>query len=100
MLDTLRQTFTDNWIAWAYQYTLGGLFFWATLYLGVRSGAVDLTTRHGKRFVTALVLGLFLFAGAHFAWITAVEGPPGAIPQAEVVRRTEANQPGSLAPRR
>jgi len=91
MLDTLRQTFTDNWIAWAYQYGLGGLFFWATLWVGVRAGTVDLRTRHGKRFVAALIVGLLLFAGAHFWWISVVQGPPGAIPQAEVVRLTAEN---------
>ncbi len=88
MLDTLRQTFTDNWIAWAYQYGLGGIFFWVTLAIGIRSGALHLRSRRDRRVAAALVIGLFLFAGGHALWITAVQGPPGARPQAEIEQIT------------
>jgi hypothetical protein len=83
MLDLLRESFTDNWIAWAYQYGLGGLFFFATLAVGIRAGSIDPRRRGGRRFVLVLVGGLFLWAGAHAAWITAVQGPPGTLSQAE-----------------
>ena len=90
MLEQLRQIFTDNWLAWAYQYGIGSLFFAATLVMGVRAGSVDPLTRNGKRFIGLLVAGLFLWAGFHAAWIAAVQGPPGAVSQAELDRREAA----------
>jgi hypothetical protein len=84
MLETLRQTFTDNWIAWAYQYGLGSLFFFATLWAGARAGTIDPRSRGGRRFLALLVGGLFLWAGFHAGWIARVHGPPGAVSQAEL----------------
>jgi hypothetical protein len=90
MLEILRATFTDNWIAWGYQYAVGGAFFAGTLWLGVRSGSLAPRTRAGRRLVAALVAGFLLFAAGHAAWIAAVQGPPGAMNQAEVDRLTAA----------
>lgn len=93
MLDTLRQVFTDNWIAWAYQYAVGGVFFFATLAIAVRSGAVHPHSRRDRRLAAGLLAGYFLWAGAHAAWIARVQGPPGALTQVELDRREASRTP-------
>lgn len=96
MLDQLRQTFTDNWIAWVYQYSLGSLFFFITLRLGIRAGTIDPQSRSGRRLIRMLVGGMALWIGFHFLWISSVQGLPGAMNQADVVSQTR--QPPAPTP--
>ncbi len=50
-------------LPFVYQYTVGGLIFFAGLYLGWRSGYLGLQTRSQMRNLTLLVLGFFALAG-------------------------------------
>ena len=51
--------------SFVYQYTVGGAFFLVSLYLMVRSRALDLRTKTGRRYLGIFLGGLVLYATAH-----------------------------------
>ncbi|MBN1947951.1 MAG: hypothetical protein JW797_19950 [Bradymonadales bacterium] len=58
-----------NWVQLAYQYGLGGLFFFVTLALCFQSGAGDRANPSDKKALVYLLGGLLLFFLSHLVWI-------------------------------
>lgn len=59
----------DTWLAWLYQYGIGGLLFLLTLVALFRAGAVRWHNLKNRIVVVTMVTGLVLFAAIHAAWI-------------------------------
>jgi len=58
-----------NWLQLSYQYAVGGVFFFLTLYLCFRPGASDLRNFSDRRALIALLAGLVGYLAFHTAWI-------------------------------
>lgn len=58
-----------NWLQLIYEYTVGGVFFFVTLYLCLRPGASDLKNPSDRRAVIYLVGGFAGYLGVITAWI-------------------------------
>ena len=58
-----------NWPQLAYQYHVGGLFFFITLYLCLRPGASDLKNPSDRRAFIYLLIGFAGYLCAHTIWI-------------------------------
>ena len=59
--------FDRVWLPYLYLYGVGGLFFFAGLYLVIKSGALDLKRRSHRRGLGVLLFGLFWYMGIHLA---------------------------------
>ena len=62
----------DKWIPWLYQYGVGGLIFFATITLAIRSRALRLADRADRRLLAVLLAGFFMFLAIHGLWIAVV----------------------------
>jgi hypothetical protein len=58
-----------NWTELIYQYVIGGIFFFVTLYLCFRPGASDTKNPSDKRALKYLLIGFFGYLFVHTAWI-------------------------------
>ena len=58
-----------NWTQLIYQYVVGGIFFFVTLYLCFRPGASDMKNPSDKRALIYLLVGFGGYLFAHTAWI-------------------------------
>ena len=58
-----------NWVQLAYEYGVGGLFFFITMYLCFRPGGSSLAHPIDRRAFWILILGFAGYLGAHVAWI-------------------------------
>jgi len=58
-----------NWGQLVYQYAVGGLFFFVTLYLCFRPGASDTHNPSDKRALIYLLAGFAGYLGMHTLWI-------------------------------
>ncbi len=58
-----------NWLQLAYQYIVGGLFFFITLYLCFRPGASDPKNPSDRRALIYLLVGFAGYLIMHTAWI-------------------------------
>lgn len=58
-----------NWPQVIYQYTVGGIFFFVTLYLCFHLGAADLKNSSDRRALIILVIGFFGYLAMHVTWI-------------------------------
>jgi len=54
---------------WLYQYSIGGLFFFLTLWLCFRLGGAEADHPADRRTRRILILGLIGYAGGHGLWI-------------------------------
>lgn len=57
------------WLPFLYDYAVGGSLFAATIYLGIRVGAIDLGRSTDRNTLLLLVAGILLFATTHAIWI-------------------------------
>ncbi|MGH7771149.1 MAG: hypothetical protein ACREQA_02800 [Candidatus Binatia bacterium] len=62
----------ERWIPWLYQYGVGGLIFFATLWLVIRTGALQPRNRTDRWLLTLLLAGFFVFLAVHGLWIAAI----------------------------
>lgn len=58
-----------NWVQLAYEYGVGGLFFFVTMYLCFRDGGSSLRHPVDRRTFRILILGFAGYFVAHVAWI-------------------------------
>jgi hypothetical protein len=58
-----------NWPQFAYQYIVGGIFFFVTLYLCFRPGASDPENPSDRRALKYLLVGFVGYALVHAAWV-------------------------------
>ena len=58
-----------NWLQFGYQYVVGGLFFFITLYLCFRPGASDPQNPSDRRALIYLLIGFAGYLGGHALWI-------------------------------
>jgi len=58
-----------NWTQLAYQYIVGGLFFFITLYLCFRPGASNCRNPSDRRALYYLLIGFAGYLAVHTAWI-------------------------------
>ena len=63
---------SDPWLPWLYQYSVGGVFFFATIAVVLRSGALPLSVRANRMVLGVIVLGYFALATIHGVWIAAL----------------------------
>jgi hypothetical protein len=61
-----------KWLPWLYQYGVGGVFFFGTLILAIRAGALRLGDPADRRLFVLLVGGFFLFLAVHGSWVALV----------------------------
>lgn len=59
----------EQWLCYVYQYGVGGVFFFGSIVLAVKSGAHVLTDRINRSVVAGLVIGYFAFMLIHGLWI-------------------------------
>ncbi|MBC8329755.1 MAG: hypothetical protein ISR76_11135 [Planctomycetes bacterium] len=59
--------FNRVWLPYLYLYGVGGLFFFGSLALVVRSGACDRTRFADRRWFRVLFTGFLWIAGLHLA---------------------------------
>jgi len=57
------------WLQWSYQYSVGGLFFLATVIVALQSGAVRWHNRTERRLLLALVGAVLASMSVHAVWI-------------------------------
>ncbi len=57
------------WTQWMYQYGVGGLLVFGTVFLALRTGAIRWRHPVERRLLTALVAAFLIFMFAHAAWI-------------------------------
>lgn len=62
----------EKWLPWIYQYGVGGLFFFITLWIAARNGALRRGNRSDRSLFWALLAGFFAFSAIHGLWIAAV----------------------------
>lgn len=62
----------EKWIPFLYQYGVGGLLFFVTLWAAKRSGALKLDNYADLRLLAMLVGGFFAFLAIHGLWIAAI----------------------------
>lgn len=62
------------WLAWLYQYGIGGALFSFSLFVVFRSGAVRWHSSKNRILVISMILGLLLFAAIHAVWIFVLQG--------------------------
>lgn len=60
---------SDPWLAWLYQYGIGGGLFALSLMVLFRAGAVRWHNLKNRIVVFMMITGLVLFAAFHAAWI-------------------------------
>lgn len=60
---------TMNWPELIYQYAVGGLFFFLTLYICFRPGASDPKNPSDRKSLIYLLIGFAGYLVAHTAWI-------------------------------
>ena len=58
-----------TWPQLAYQYIIGGLFFFVTLYLCFRPGASDRKNQSDRKTLWYLLFGLACYFTVHTLWI-------------------------------
>jgi hypothetical protein len=58
-----------NWLQLIYEYTAGGIFFFITLYIALRSGGSDLKNPSDRMAVMYLIGGLVVYFIAITLWI-------------------------------
>jgi len=58
-----------NWLQLSYQYIVGGLFFFVTLYLCFRPGASELGNSSDRRALVYLIVGFIGYLAMHTAWV-------------------------------
>jgi hypothetical protein len=63
-----------NWLQLAYEYILGGLFFFVTLRLCFGPGAASLRSAADRRTLAWLLAGLAGYLVLHLVWIVAAGG--------------------------
>lgn len=63
---------SDPWLAWLYQYGIGGGLFALSLVVLFRVGAVRWRNLKNRIVVAMMVTGLLLFAAIHATWIILV----------------------------
>lgn len=61
-----------KWVPWLYQYSVGGLLFFATLWAAMRCGALRREDFSDRWLLRILVAGFFAFLVVHGFWIVAV----------------------------
>jgi hypothetical protein len=59
--------FDRVWLPYIYLYGVGGLCFFAGLFLVLKSGALDLKRRQHRRWLGVLLFGLLWYMGLHLA---------------------------------
>lgn len=59
----------EPWIAWLYQYVIGGALFVLTLFMLFRVGAVHWDNLKSRWLVVTMTAGLLVFAALHAIWI-------------------------------
>lgn len=59
----------EQWLCYAYQYSVGGLLFFSSLLFAVKSGAHSQKTVINRRLSGVLIFGFFLLAAVHGLWI-------------------------------
>ena len=64
----------DHWLSFWYQYIVGGVFFFAIIFLAMRSRTITLSSREGRNTVLILVGGLIAFFCIHYFWTYAIMG--------------------------
>lgn len=55
-------------VALLYQYGIGGILFFASLFLAFKSGAVRWDNLKNRILVVSMTVGMLLFAATHAAW--------------------------------
>ena len=63
---------SEPWLAWLYQYGIGGGIFALSLILLFRTGAVRRHHLKSRIVVLTMVAGLTIFAAIHAIWILLV----------------------------
>jgi hypothetical protein len=58
-----------NWLQLAYEYGVGGLFFFITMYLCFREGGSSLDHPVERRTFWILLFGFIGYLGVHVIWI-------------------------------
>jgi hypothetical protein len=58
-----------NWVQLAYEYCVGGLFFFITMYLCFREGGSSLSHPVDRRAFWILMLGFAGYLAGHILWI-------------------------------
>lgn len=61
-----------NWVQLAYQYGIGGAFFFVTMYFCTRLGSADWKNPSDRRSIILLLAAFFGFFLATTGWILAV----------------------------
>ena len=58
-----------NWAQLSYQYIVGGIFFFVTVYLCFRPGGNTLKNPSDRRSFIYLMIGFFGYLAFHTVWI-------------------------------
>lgn len=58
-----------NWLQLSYQYLVGGIFFFVTLFLCFRPGASDTSNPSDKKALFYLLAGFAGYLALHTGWI-------------------------------
>lgn len=59
----------EKWLPWLYQYGVGGLVFFLSLWAAIRGGALKPKSETDRKLLIVLVAGYFAFLAVHGLWI-------------------------------
>jgi len=59
-------SFFNSWLPFIYLYVVGGVFFFAGIFIIKKSGAIDLTIKRHKYWYNVMLWGFFYFVLMHF----------------------------------
>jgi len=62
----------EAWPQWFYNYSVGGVFFLATLFIAFRTGVMRWERTLDRRLLFSMIAGLLIFMTVHAAWIAVV----------------------------
>jgi len=59
-------SFFNSWLPFIYLYGVGGIFFFAGMYIIKKSGAIDLKIKRHRFWYKVMFFGFFYFVLLHF----------------------------------
>lgn len=63
--------FFNTWLPFIYLYGVGGIFFFAGMYIIVKSGSLNLKRKHHRNWFITLISGYIFFMVIHASLIMA-----------------------------
>jgi hypothetical protein len=68
-MDIIQALDDGRWLQLIYQYVIGGLFFFITIYLCFRPGAADIKNPYDRRMLMYLIVGFAGYLSVHTVWV-------------------------------